>query len=66
LNLDGSEDSELKVKGLLDIVVGDYTLNKPEDTNGFRSLMAVDIKAIKAAQVKLVARVTRTKAKKVA
>ena len=33
MNPDGSEDNELKVKGLPDITVGDYTLNKPEDTN---------------------------------
>jgi hypothetical protein len=64
LNPDGSEDSELKVKGLPDIAVGDYAQKEPEEENGLGSLTAVDIAAVKAAQVCLAARVAKTKAKK--
>jgi len=46
LNPDGSEDKELKVKGLPDITVGDYTRKEPEEINGLGSLTAVDVAAV--------------------
>jgi hypothetical protein len=64
LNPDGSEDAELKIKGLPDITVGDYTRKEPEEKNGLGSLTAVDIAAIESAQTRLAARVVKAKAKK--
>lgn len=49
LNPNSSEDSELKVKGLPNLVVGDYTRKEPKDSNGLRSLTAVDVAAVKSA-----------------
>ncbi|KAN0091830.1 hypothetical protein V8E51_017677 [Hyaloscypha variabilis] len=46
LNPDGSEDTELKVKGLPNIKVGDYSRKEPEDANRFGSLTAVNIAAV--------------------
>jgi hypothetical protein len=49
LNPDGSEDHELKIKGLDDIQVGDYSRVELEPENGLGSLTAVDITAVKDA-----------------
>jgi hypothetical protein len=64
LNPDGLEDIELKVKGLPDIAVGDYSRKELEESNGLGSLIPVDIIAIATAQAKLAVRVAKTKAKK--
>jgi hypothetical protein len=53
LNPNGSEDKELKVKGLPDITVRDYTRKEPEEINGLGSLTAVNVAAVQLAQVKL-------------
>jgi hypothetical protein len=66
LNPNGSEDAELKVKGLPDLKVGDYSRKEPEDTNGLGSLTPVDIAAVEKAQVQLATRVAKTTVKKVA
>jgi hypothetical protein len=63
LNPDGSEDSELKIKGIENIIVGDFSRKEPELENGLGSLTAVDVIAVEAAQEKLAARVANTKAK---
>ncbi len=63
LNPDGSEDRELKIKGLDNIAVGDYSRVEPEEKNGLGSLTATDIAAVEAAQVKLAARVAKAKKK---
>jgi hypothetical protein len=55
LNPDGSEDHELKIKGLADIKVGDYTQREPEIEDGLGSLLPVDVEEIAAAKVKLAA-----------
>ena len=49
LNPDSSEDAELKVKGLPNIKVRDYSREEPKDTNGLRSLTAVNVAAVKKA-----------------
>ena len=49
LNPDGSEDHELKIKGLDDIQVGDYSRVKPEPENGLGSLTAIDITTVQDA-----------------
>jgi hypothetical protein len=64
LNPDGSEDGELKVKGLPNITVGDYTRKEPEEKNGLGSLTAIDVATVVSIQVKLAARVVKVKAKK--
>jgi DDE superfamily endonuclease len=59
LNPNGSEDHEIKIKGLDGIVVGNYTqetIDEDED-DGLGSLTLADITAIEAAKVKLAARV---------
>ena len=55
LNLDNSEDWELKIKSLDNIAIGDYSRVEPEEKNGLGSLTATDITAVEATQVKLVA-----------
>jgi hypothetical protein len=57
LNPDGSEDHELKIKGLPDIKVGDYTRREPEREDGLESLLPIDVEAIAAAKVTLVTQV---------
>ena len=49
LNPDGSEDTKLKVKGLPNIKVRDYSREEPKDTNSLRSLTAVNVAAVKKA-----------------
>ena len=67
LNPDGSEDHELKIKGLDDIQVGDYHSRvEAEPENGLGSLTAVDVTAVQDAQVKLAVRVAKSKAKAIA
>jgi DDE superfamily endonuclease len=63
LNPDGSEDAELKVKGLPDLQVGDYSRKEPENANGLGSLTTIDIEAIEKAQVQLAIKVTKSIAK---
>ena len=59
MNPDGSEDHELKIKGLDNIAVGDYSCVGPEEKNGLGSLTATDIAAVESAQVKLAAQVAK-------
>jgi hypothetical protein len=66
LNPDGLEDAELKMKGLPDITIRDYTRKEPEEKNRLGSLTAVDIAATESAQTRLAARVVKVKAKKTA
>jgi hypothetical protein len=63
LNPDSSEDIELKVKGLPDLQVRDYSRKEPENTNSLRSLTTIDIEAIEKAQVQLAIKVTKSIAK---
>jgi hypothetical protein len=49
LNPNSSKDVELKVKGLPDLQVGDYSRKEPENINGLGSLTTIDINAIKKA-----------------
>jgi hypothetical protein len=60
LNPDSSKDTELKVKGLPDLQVRDYSRKEPENANGLRSLTTIDIKAIKKAQVQLTIKVIKS------
>ena len=46
LNPDGLEDKELKVKGLPDITVRDYTQKEPEEINSLGSLTTIDIATV--------------------
>jgi hypothetical protein len=64
LNSNGSKDGELKVKGLPNIAIGDYSRKELEEKNGLRGLTAIDVAVVKSAQVKLAARVVKAKAKK--
>jgi hypothetical protein len=66
LNPDGSEDHEIKIKGLENIKVGDFSRKEAELESGLGSLTATDIAAVEAAQVKLAARAVKTKGKKTA
>jgi hypothetical protein len=63
LNPDSSEDHELKIKGLADIKVGDYTRKEPERKDGLGSLLPVDIEAIAAAKVTLAVQVEARRVK---
>jgi hypothetical protein len=62
-NADGSEDHEIKVKGLENIKVGDFSCIEPELENGLGSLIVSDIEAVEAIQVKLAAQVVKLKEK---
>jgi hypothetical protein len=66
LNPDGSEDHEIKIKGLDDIVVGNYTRETPDEDDGLGSLTPADITAIEAAKVKLAIRVEGKRVKHMA
>jgi hypothetical protein len=59
LNPDGSEDHEIRIKGLEKIEVGDFSRKGPELGNGLGSLIASDIKAVEALQAKLATRVAK-------
>jgi hypothetical protein len=50
LNPDGSEDHKIKIKGLDDIKVGDFTRRTLDPETGFGSLTAVDIALVEAVQ----------------
>jgi hypothetical protein len=63
LNLNGSEDHKLKIKGLDDIKVGDFRRKEPDPKNGLGSLTAVDVAAVEAAQLKLKERVAKAREK---
>jgi hypothetical protein len=56
LNPAGSEDQEIKIKGLDNIKVRDFTHIEPDLEYGLGSLTAKDIAIVKAAQVKLIVR----------
>ena len=64
LNPDGSEDHEIKIKGLENIKVGDFSRKEAELESGLGSLTATDIAAVEAAQVKLAAKAVKSKGKK--
>ena len=66
LNPNSFKDTELKVKGLLDIAIKDYTRKELKEKNSLRSLIAPNIVAIKSAQAKLAIRAIKAKAKKAA
>jgi len=59
LNPSGSEDCEIKIKGLENIEVGDFSREALELENGLGSLIASDIKAVEALQAKLAMRVAK-------
>jgi hypothetical protein len=61
LNPDGSEDYKIKIKGLDNIKVGDFTRKAPDPETGFGSLTTVDIALVEAAQAKLARRVSKSK-----
>ena len=65
VNPDGSEDAELKIKGLDGIKVGDWQRKDidTEEDESFGGLTAPDIRLVEAAQVKLNERVEKNKAK---
>jgi len=48
LNPNGFKDYELKIKGLDNIAVGDYSRVEPEEENGLGSLTATDIAAVES------------------
>jgi hypothetical protein len=50
LNPDGSEDHEIKIKGLDSIQVGDYTQEQLDHKSGLESLSLEDIEKIQASQ----------------
>jgi hypothetical protein len=56
LNPDSSEDNEIKIKGLKNIEVGDFSRKGPELENGLGSLIASDIEAVEVLQAKLTTR----------
>jgi hypothetical protein len=64
LNPNGSEDHKLKIKGLDDIKVGDFRRKELDPGNGLGSLIAVDVAAVEAVQLKLEQRVAKVKSKK--
>jgi hypothetical protein len=66
LNPDGSEDHEIKIKGLDSIVVGNYVRETTNEDDGLGSLTLADITAIKAAKVELAARVEAKRVKHIA
>jgi hypothetical protein len=61
LNPDSSEDHKIKIKGLEDIKVGDFSRIESELENGLGSLMVSNIEAVEAIQVKLAAQVAKSK-----
>jgi hypothetical protein len=66
LNPDSSENTELKMKNLPDIIIIDYTRKEPEEKNSLGNFTAPDIIVIKSAQAKLAIRAIKTKIKKAA
>jgi hypothetical protein len=60
LNPNGSKDHEIKIKGLENVKVGDFSRIGLELENGLGSLIASDIKAVEELQVKLAARVAKS------
>lgn len=62
LNPDSSKDHEIKIKGLDNIIIRDYSRAKTDSDNGLRSLLPTDIQSINNVKAKLAARV---KAKRV-
>jgi hypothetical protein len=53
---DGSEDHEIKIKGLDNIAIRDYARGKVDEAGGLGSLTPIDIAAIAAAKVRLAAK----------
>jgi hypothetical protein len=66
LNPNGLEDHEIKIKGLDNIKVGDFSRKEADLENGLGSLTATDIATVKAIQVKLATMVVKAKGKKTA
>jgi len=54
LNPDGSEDSEIKIKGLPDIKVGDFTREEEDPEDGTGGLLPQDVEAIEKAKARAV------------
>jgi hypothetical protein len=63
LILNGSKDHKLKIKGLNNTAVGDYSRVEPKEKNDLGSLTATNITAVESAQVKLAAWVSKAKEK---
>ena len=55
LNPDGSKDHEIKIKGLDNIIIRDYSRAKTDSDNGLRSLLPTDIQSINNVKAKLAA-----------
>jgi len=54
-----SKDCEIKIKGLENIQVGDFSREGLELENGLRSLIASDIKAVESLQAKFAIRIPK-------
>jgi hypothetical protein len=63
LNPDGSQDHEIKIKGLDNIIIGDFTRKEPDPEDGLGSLTSGDIAIVEAAQVKLAIKAAKATAK---
>ena len=63
MNPNSSKDYKLKIKGLDNIAVRDYSHVEPEEENGLGSLTATNIAAVEFVQVKLAAQVAKAKEK---
>jgi hypothetical protein len=55
LNPNSSKDYKLKIKGIDNIAVRDYSCVEPEKKNSLGSLTATDIAAVESVQVKVAA-----------
>jgi hypothetical protein len=66
LNPNSSEDHKIKIKGLENIKVRDFSWKEVELESSLGSLTATDIATVEAVQVKLAARAVKTKGKKTA
>jgi hypothetical protein len=64
LNPDSSEDSELKIKGLPNIEISDFSREELEPENNLGSFLEVDIVAVHSAQAKYAQRVAQTQARR--
>jgi hypothetical protein len=60
LNPDSSKDSKLKIKGLLDIKISDFTRKELEPEDGLGSFLEIDIIAVYITQAKYTQKITYT------
>ena len=65
LNPDGSEDSEMKIKGLPDIKVGDFTREEEDPEDGTGGLLSKDIEAIEKAKARAIRALEKRREKRV-